>query len=695
MKTSHEMAQSVLKKRSMILRRRRILTTSIGAVGGIAVIAAALVITMNINRPHGVDLVDPGTVSQPTSPDINIPVSDTSSGEAEPQYLYNNVEIREDSGTGTPTSYDSLLDYLDPYFYEFTITKQYTPDEAFELTGEDMFLNISTLFEAHIEYDWLNDTEVSMDILLAQAGNAESQIKNSPLYGIGERYIAFLAGFDPDSWNVALPEMIFAACGDSQCLHLNAEQIKFITADGVQLGEEIPADEQYVYTTTSNNPVRYVRKYDISELSDFLRSDLSSRGIYSENTPQGYVDFDNATIPDISPEERGLQAMGTRNVLLDTKQAGEYSVLLVGDHVTTDLEGHPGMISCFSFGVEIYDGDTVSEMSGAHSGAGGGDYWIYTDRLSEYTDVFQFGDNYIIALRYYDTDGARYTTFMAIKNGTLYAQLMGDFSAVTGVQLGVTTWLSKNFSVNEEACTLTDTDSGISFIFDFDAISDTFTRPHYTAVKADVSNEETVSDRLETMWLDKWQQITAKMELILPQVSVFSFDLHDGSKLAAFVYPNYKSYGAVFYRISGTEITELGDEMCGTDFELLENSSGQYLHIIRIYPDSVMNQDDQHVGLYVDHFCYHITGSALEPVLSIGTQFYDGHIVDWYVYENGESTSITSEEYERLISSAIPDYSYSSFNTVELDKDGDYKVDEYCAFEDDPDGLKAAIRSAL
>lgn len=691
MKTSHEMAQSVLKKRDRILRRRRILTASIGIVGGTAAAAAALVITMNLSRPRGVDLIDSGTISEPAHTDTsqNSPVLESSepTGEAEPQYLYNDVKIREDSGTGSPTSYDSLLDYLEPYFYEFTITKQYAPDEAAELTGEDMFRNTSTLFEAHIEYDWLHDRAVSMDILLAQAGNAESQIENYPLYGVGERYAAFFAGFDPESWNVTCPEMTFAVKGE-QYLHIKAETIKFVTADGIQLGEEIPADEQYIYTTTSNNPVRYVRKYDIEKLADFLRSDLMSRGMYPENMPLGYTDFSGAVIPDITPEERagsGFQAMGERNVLLDTKQAGDYSVLLVGDHVTADSEGHSGMINCFKFGVELYDGNTASEMSGAHFDAGQGGYWLYTDRLSDYTEVFQFGDNYIVVLRYYESDGSCYAIFNAVKGGELYPELMGDYSAVNGTQTGVTTMLSGNLSADEEAGTITDLGAGISYVFDFDAISDTLTGAHYTAMKSDIS----VSERLEKMWLGRWSEIAANTEFVLPQLSVFGFDLHDGSRLAAFVYPSYKSYEAVFYRISGEEITELGAEMCGTDFELLKNSSGQYLHITKKFSGGAMNEE----SMYVDHYYYLITNTSLEPVLSVGTQVYGGQAGDWYVYENGESTNITSEEYENLISSAMPEH--TSVSAIELDKDGDFKIDEYCAFEDNPEGLRAAVLFAL
>ena len=693
MKTSHEMAQSVLKKRDRILRRRRILTASIGTAAGITAVAAALAVTFNLNRPRGVDLIDPGTVSQPSGPDISdlSPVNGSSVEVPPPEYPYNDVEIREDSGTGSPDSYESLMEQLQVYsgnmnLFEFTITEQYTPEEAVELTGTDIFSSSSTLFSAHISYDYLSGSKKNMDILLAQAGTAESQVKNYPLYGVGKTYIAFLSGFNKESWNVACPELVFFL-NSGICTHIKAEQIKFVTSDGVQLGKEIPEDMQYLYTTTSNNPVRYVREYDITELSDFLRSDWISRKLYSETAPQGYTDFASADIPDITPEDRGLQAMGTRNVLLDTKQAGAFSVLLVGDYVTTDNAGHSGMISCFDFGVQICDGNTVSNLAGAHSGAGAGDYWIYTDRFSDYMDVFQFGDNYIIALRYYDTDGARYTIFIAIKDGTFYPELIGDYSAVTGVQLDVTTWLSKNYSVDVDSCTITDNDSGISYVFDFDSISDTFTRPHYTAVKS--AGNEAVSDRLAEMWLNKWTEITASMDLLLPKVSVFGFELSDGSRLVAFVYPNYKSYGAVFYRISGSDITELGNETCGSDFELLENSSGQYLHTTIRFAGGVMNAD----SIYVDDSYYLITESSLDPVLRVGKELYNEEAVYWSVYENEESVSVTAEEYENLINSALPECAVVS--AVSLDKDGDYKIDDSCAFEDDTDGLKTAILSAL
>ncbi len=97
-------------------------------------------------------------------------------------FIYNDVTIRNDESTGSPKSYSELVDFLEPYadnmnFVRFSIEKQYSPDKAAGLIGEELS-KVSTLFDAHIDYDYLNNTEVDMNILLVQAGNAESQYAN-------------------------------------------------------------------------------------------------------------------------------------------------------------------------------------------------------------------------------------------------------------------------------------------------------------------------------------------------------------------------------------------------------------------------------------------------------------------------------------------------------------------------------------
>ncbi len=702
MKTSHEMAQSVLKKRDRIFRRRRILITSIGAVGGTAAVAAALVITMNINRPRGVDLIESGSVVQidtlPNSPLSLIGVSyedgnyrvDTESWE-----VLTDCDIFREHFFGTWDSDGSILGSSELTIDDTENSSLFAQESPlwlrdFYRVSGDVYAFIadgnavSWLFwldssapdtmyfeemNGGIFYDHLN----SGTTVLTKTDEPIKQPENAFLSIFRLREMAQKYGIDMETllnieYDIGKDYMLYHDKYQNYPVYLVSE-----------------SENEIVLRTKVGNPMT---KEEISvEYTLSRENGVWERTSLAIAKPEGYNDFANTDIPSITPDDRGLQAMGARNILLDTKQAGALSVLLVGDYVNADTEGHPGMINCFRFGVEIYDGNNVSEMARAYSDGGQGKYWVYTDRLSDYVDVFRFGGNYIIVLRYYDSDGSCHAIFNAIKDGELYSELMGDYSAVNGVQMGVNAMLSENLSVDEESCTITDNDSGISYVFDFDAISDTFTRPHYTAVKA--GSSESVSDRLAEMWLNKWEEITANTEFVLPQVSVFGFDLRDGSKLAAFVYPNYKSCGAVFYRISGTEITELGNESCGFDFELLENSSGQYLHITTKFAGGVMNAD----SIYADDSYYLITETSLDPVLRVGREFYNEEAVYWSVYKDGESVSVTAEEYENLIASSLPDFAVVS--TVDLDKDGDYKVDDYCAFEEDKDGLKAAVRSAL
>ena len=217
--------------------------------------------------------------------DKSLSASSLSSNET--GFIYNDVTIRNDESTGSPKSYSELVDFLEPYsdnmnFVRFSIEKQYSPDKAAELIGEEL-AKVSTLFDAHIDYDYLNNAEADMDILLVQAGNAESQYANCPLYGIGDVYAAFLSGFDPSSWNVACPELLFAIFSDTSCYHINAEEIVFSDETGSVIGKSIPEENQLVYTTTSNNPVKYVQDIRMEDLSNFFVSDWLSRGFSFSN----------------------------------------------------------------------------------------------------------------------------------------------------------------------------------------------------------------------------------------------------------------------------------------------------------------------------------------------------------------------------------------------------------------------------
>ena len=196
--------------------------------------------------------------------------------------VYTASEIIEEGATGAPQSYEELQDYIAPYsdsvnFVKYEIVRRYTPEEAVEITGSDIYLYSSSLYDIHITYDYLNDVPLDITHRLACAGTEDVQIKGDPLYAAGEVYASFLSGLDDEC--VALPELNFAVMqGDEEyAYHIRFDKIEFIQ-DGVSLGADIPENEMYIVTSTSNNPVRYVKKLPMKTLVGFLKDDWTARG---------------------------------------------------------------------------------------------------------------------------------------------------------------------------------------------------------------------------------------------------------------------------------------------------------------------------------------------------------------------------------------------------------------------------------
>ena len=180
-------------------------------------------------------------------------------------------------------SYEDMQDIIGVYadkmnFIAYEIIDICSEEEQRKIKGTEQ--NNSTLYKAHIEYDYLNNVSVDKTIYLSKAGNSKIQPENQPIYKIGERYASMLMNLSYDSWNVALPELTFAIKkeGEEDFLYqIKFDFMKFYTKDGVALGEDIQKDMQFEYTSTDNNPVKYVRKYKANELSEFFREDWLSR----------------------------------------------------------------------------------------------------------------------------------------------------------------------------------------------------------------------------------------------------------------------------------------------------------------------------------------------------------------------------------------------------------------------------------
>lgn len=259
----------------------------------------------------------------------------------------------------------------------------------------------------------------------------------------------------------------------------------FVAISSAMLLTSCAATSQQSSTSSeaaSNQEISTVEEYD--ENSEEISVNIDEEDGQKTTLLSDYTEFKSANIPDIPQEEKNLEAEGAENVLFDTKQAGDLSVLLIGNNVSADSENSSEIVNCFDFGVALSDGENVSEICSATAefiGAAQGGYNLYTEKLSDYTSVYQFGENYIIALRYFDSDNSSLAAFYAVKDEVLYPLLMGDYSAAGGEELAVVTVLSENISVDEENCALTDLDNGILFTFNFDAIGDTFTTAHYIA----------------------------------------------------------------------------------------------------------------------------------------------------------------------------------------------------------------------
>ncbi len=202
-----------------------------------------------------------------------------------------------------------------------------------------------------------------------------------------------------------------------------------------------------------------------------------------------YCDFKAADIPDIPQEQRGIEAQGAKNVLFAAKQSDDFSVLLIGNYVSTDTENYSQMVNCFDLEIAYLDGETIGETYKApaeFNGLGQGGYWLYTDKLSDYLHLYRFGENYIILFRYYDSENNSLAAFYAIKDEIVYPCLMGDYSAIGGEQMAIVTELSENLSVNEDSCSVTDNDKNVVFCFNFETIGDTFTGAHYVVKAVDI-----------------------------------------------------------------------------------------------------------------------------------------------------------------------------------------------------------------
>ncbi len=220
--------------------------------------------------------------------------------------IYDNVKFA-DSHSGSAGSYEELRQYVNAYedisFVGYEIISQYSPEEAVKKTGDDIFKYSTTLYKAHIYYDYLNDTPIDMTIDLAKAGLPNEQVKDDPPYAVGQRIVSAVSGYSGTSC-VAIPELVyyvFDVNGTDMAYHVVNGGIIVRNASFPNLDMDIIGEEASLIITTKNNPVKFTQKSLLSELTEFIKQDWTAQGFDFFDLKN--FDYDQRQINDKSEDE--------------------------------------------------------------------------------------------------------------------------------------------------------------------------------------------------------------------------------------------------------------------------------------------------------------------------------------------------------------------------------------------------------
>ena len=198
--------------------------------------------------------------------------------------IYEDFRFLDVPATGGVSSYEELQEYMNAYedisFVEYEIISQYSPEEAFAKTGDEIFKYSTTLYQAHIYYDYLHDTPVDMTVDLAKAGMPDKQVEDNPPYVIGQKIISALSGYNSTSC-VAIPELVYFVydvSGVDLAYHVGGEKVAVQSAAYANLDMDLIGGEYSVMTTTANNPVKFTQKSTVDDLTQFIKQDWEARG---------------------------------------------------------------------------------------------------------------------------------------------------------------------------------------------------------------------------------------------------------------------------------------------------------------------------------------------------------------------------------------------------------------------------------
>jgi hypothetical protein len=199
--------------------------------------------------------------------------------------VYSYEELMNDSDRWYKTSSMNLV--------KFEIIEICPNEEAVKITGSDYFSDTggATLYKAKITYDYLNQKNLDIEVYLSKGGNDKMQFEYSPQFVIGQRYISNISWLEEFlasktnycGINFYLTFTVYEINGAEIAYylfnHLTDGHVMNLSSDKyVNLDLKLMDGEEYVITSAKNNPVRYVQKSTVEDLTDFIREDWTERG---------------------------------------------------------------------------------------------------------------------------------------------------------------------------------------------------------------------------------------------------------------------------------------------------------------------------------------------------------------------------------------------------------------------------------
>lgn len=193
---------------------------------------------------------------------------------------------------GPPMSYEEIMEMLEPdeehpmwdvdSFYLVEMVRVLSSDECRQLAGMEDFDSIKTVYEIKVLEDLISGEKTNRtERILVTMGNIEWQDAGDPIYAPGEKFTVILAkpyeGCDFLRTPGAFAFRYDVASDDDGNTVLYSRESEL---DVLQLDTAEDIDE-FVITSTTQNPAHYTQKLSLNALVEFLRSDWEQRGVSS------------------------------------------------------------------------------------------------------------------------------------------------------------------------------------------------------------------------------------------------------------------------------------------------------------------------------------------------------------------------------------------------------------------------------